>query len=69
MAQELADQDRRSLERHTIELSVSRQDYHDLLLAWRFCRQAGPREKSAALRLEKLAVRIREALDRKGAPA
>jgi hypothetical protein len=68
MTQELAEQDRKSLERYQVELMVSRQDYHDLLLAWRFCRQAGPREKSAALRLEKLAVRIREALDRRGAP-
>jgi hypothetical protein len=68
MAEMLAEQDRKSLERYEVELRVSRQDYHDLLLAWRFCRQAGPREKSAALRLEKLAIRIREALDRYGAP-
>jgi hypothetical protein len=69
MAQELAEQDRKSMERFSVELMVSRQDYHDLLFAWRFCRQAGPREKSCALRLEKLAVRIREALDKRGIPS
>lgn len=68
MAEVLAEQERKSQERYAVELRVSRQDYHDLLLAWRFCRQAGPREKATALRLEKLAIRIREALDAYGAP-
>jgi hypothetical protein len=67
MQAQFMEEARRAEEKFMIEVPVSRQEYFDLLLVWRHCRQI-TNLKPAALRLEKLAVRIREQLDKKGAP-
>lgn len=54
-------------DKHSVELRVSRQEYRDLVDANRFLRQASPVQKSIGKRLDKLALRIREALDQSGA--
>lgn len=51
-------------DRTVVHLSVSRQDYLDLLEAYRFLRQTSPWLKSVGQRLEKLGIGIRDALDR-----
>jgi hypothetical protein len=55
--------ERATRERQQIPLMVSRQDYIDLLEAYRFLRQTSPWLKSVGKRLDKLAVRIRDGLD------
>lgn len=50
-------------DRKTVHLAVSRQDYNDLVEAYRFLRQTSPWLKSVGQRLEKLALDVREALD------
>lgn len=54
---------------HEVTLSVSRQTYRDLVEAYRFLRQVNPWYKSIGVRLEKLGVNIRDALDKKDVPS
>ena len=51
-----------------VEIAVSRQDYRDVLEAMRFMRQINRSYGALGRRLDKLAQRIRDALDQKGAP-
>lgn len=50
-------------DRKAVHLKVSRQDYNDLVEAYRFLRQTSPWMKSVGVRLEKLGLQIRDALD------
>lgn len=56
-------------ESHEVTLRVSRQTYRDLVEAYRFLRQVNPWYKSVGIRLEKLSLSIRDALDRKIPPS
>ena len=71
MLAEIAEADRRATEdRHSIEILTSRQDYYDLLSCFRKLRDnfQNPTDKACAKRIEKIALRIRDGLDRKGVP-
>lgn len=67
MAQQFAEEARRAEETFPVTIRCSRQHYLDMLALWRHARQITPL-KPAALRLEKLAREIREALDGVDAP-
>ena len=49
-----------------VTLRVSRQEYRDLIEAYKFLRQINPWMKSVGARLEGLGVKVREALDEAG---
>jgi hypothetical protein len=66
MRDQIAQAEVAAQETRTVELRVSRQDYRDLVDAYRFLRQASPLQTSIGVRLEKLGLQIREALDQTG---
>jgi hypothetical protein len=57
-----------SKDTYIVDIAASRQDYRDILEAMRFMRQINPHYGALGRRLDKLAQRLRDGLDRKGAP-
>lgn len=66
MQQKIDEADAAARDAHEVTLRVSRQTYRDLVEAYRFLRQINPLYKSIGQRLEKVALQVRDGLDRKG---
>ena len=67
--QKIEDADYAAKDCHEVTILVSRQEYKDLLEAMRFMRQINKWYASIGKRMERLALRIRDGLDKKGVPA